>query len=270
MPGSKLGHLGTLDPMAGGVLPVAVGYATRVIEYIQDVNKEYQAAMILGGISDTQDAWGKVEYFETEDYHLEQLPSILHMFTGTIEQIPPMFSAVHHQGQRLYELARQGITVEREARQVDIKAIRLIAVGVDCCGRPLVKINVECSAGTYVRTLCHDIGQKLGTGAYLSELIRVRSGVFDLSSAVDVETLEESRDISQYMLKADYPLQHLPELIIDNPGQLYRLDNGNAITVGADKPVGLVRVYNTKRLMAIARIKSEGSNKVLQPLKVLK
>ncbi|MCX5780784.1 MAG: tRNA pseudouridine(55) synthase TruB, partial [Firmicutes bacterium] len=179
-PGSKLGHLGTLDPMAQGVLPVAIGFATRLIEYVSETDKVYRATMTLGGISDTQDAWGNIVYKSDVYFDAQELPAILARYTGTIGQIPPMYSAVHYQGARLYELARQGITVDREAREIEIDYIRLLSTDRDEDGRPRIDLEVGCSKGTYIRTLCHDIGIELGSGAYLSALTRIRAGAFSL------------------------------------------------------------------------------------------
>ncbi|MDD4802974.1 MAG: tRNA pseudouridine(55) synthase TruB, partial [Syntrophomonas sp.] len=163
-PKTKLGHLGTLDPMAQGVLPVAIGYATRVIEYVSEKNKVYRATMILGGISDTQDAWGKIIYQNYIDFNADRLMPILNSFTGRIRQTPPMYSAIHYKGNRLYDLARQGITVDRESREIEIEYIKLLNLDIDAENRPEIKLEVGCSQGTYIRTLCHDIGAELGTG----------------------------------------------------------------------------------------------------------
>ncbi|MDD2620108.1 MAG: tRNA pseudouridine(55) synthase TruB, partial [Syntrophomonadaceae bacterium] len=171
---TKIGHLGTLDPMARGVLPVAIGQATKIIPYIEDESKEYIASMILGGRSDSQDAWGQITYGPAVAVDLDMLKCIIKDFQGNIKQIPPMFSAVHHEGKRLYELARQGITVERAAREAFIKSIEII----DCdfsLKYPEISFRVVCSKGTYVRTLCHDIGEALGTGAFLSALLRSKA-----------------------------------------------------------------------------------------------
>ncbi|HPT70087.1 MAG TPA: tRNA pseudouridine(55) synthase TruB, partial [Syntrophomonas sp.] len=156
IPKTKLGHLGTLDPMAAGVLPVAMGHATRLIEYIEDSDKTYHARMTLGGVSDTQDAWGNIERTGCSSYRSEDLLKILTEFTGTIKQIPPMYSAVHHQGQRLYELARQGLEVERIAREIEIKSLQMLRSGEDTEGNPTIELVIKCSKGTYIRTICHD------------------------------------------------------------------------------------------------------------------
>ena len=174
-PRIKMGHTGTLDPMATGVLPVALGQATKIIEYLENVDKVYRASMVLGAVSDTQDAWGKIEYTGAKSIDAKQVPGVLEKFVGTIEQIPPMYSALHYQGQRLYDLARQGIEVERPPRSIHIKRLDLLEQTINEDGFPELHLEVECSKGTYIRTLCYDIGQELGTGAYMSALLRVRS-----------------------------------------------------------------------------------------------
>lgn len=270
-PKTKIGHLGTLDPMAQGVLPVAIGFATRLIEYVSDEGKEYQATMTLGGISDTQDAWGKIIYKSDIDYNMDNLSLIFDNFTGVIDQIPPMYSAVHYQGERLYELARKGITVERAARKVMIKSLNLLSTGYDLEGRLLIKIKVECSGGTYVRTLCHDIGQKIGTGAYLSELIRTKSGPFNIGSAVTLHDLMQNCNIDDHILDIDFPLMHLNRLTIRSALDLEKIINGNKIIIEEDCSPGIIRIYNAEdKLLSIARLSSEENHNILQPLKVFK
>lgn len=272
IPKNKLGHLGTLDPMAAGVLPVAMGYATRLIEYIEDSDKTYRAVMTLGGISDTQDAWGNIEKTGCSSYHDEDLLKILAEFTGTIKQIPPMFSAVHHQGQRLYELARQGLEVERSAREIEIKTLQMLSQSQDDEGNPTIELEIQCSKGTYIRTLCHDIGQRLGTGAYMSQLTRTRAAIFDIKDALTLAQLEDVKaDIETHLMPLDYPLRHWPSLIVDNNEDLMRVNNGNHIKAPADLPAGMIRIYNpTGRLMAVAKTVSEPGYYLAQPLKVFK
>jgi len=269
IPRTKLGHLGTLDPMAQGVLPVAIGYATRLIEYVSTTDKIYQAAMTLGGVSDTQDAWGNIEYQTDIKFAEDDLAAILKKYTGKISQIPPMYSAVHYQGERLYDLARQGITVEREARNIEIEYIKLLSLDRDSEGRPLIKMEVRCSKGTYIRTLCHDIGQELGTGAYLSALTRIRAGVFIIEDAFSLD--EISTDNLVGLIKpADYPLLHLSMLSVE--GQvLDKILNGNRIPIAEKIPPGMVRVYEPQgRLVAMAECLTEDNATMLQPIKVFK
>lgn len=272
IPKNKLGHLGTLDPMAAGVLPVAMGHATRLIEYIEDSDKTYRAVMTLGGVSDTQDAWGNIEKTGCSSYRSEDLVKILVEFTGTIKQIPPMYSAVHHQGQRLYELARQGLEVERSAREIEIKTLQMLSQGQDDEGNPTIALEIQCSKGTYIRTLCHDIGQRLGTGAYMSQLTRTRAGIFDIKDALTLAQLEDVKaEIETHLMPLDYPLRHWPALTVDNNEDIMRVNNGNHIKAPADLPAGMIRIYDPDgRLMAVAKTVSEPGYYLAQPLKVFK
>ena len=270
IPKTKLGHLGTLDPMAEGVLPVAVGYATRLIEYVADTDKVYQAAMTLGGVSDTQDAWGRIEYQPVINLDQARLMRLLTQYTGSISQIPPMYSAVHHHGERLYVLARQGLTVEREARQIEVHYLNLLGIGQDQAGRPVVSLEIGCSQGSYIRTLCHDIGAELGTGAYMSALTRTRASGFTIDQAVSLEQLGDHRDNwTTWLYPVDFPLQHLPQVDLDE-GQQNRIRNGNQVAVASGTPNGVIRVYDRDHnLVAIARCERRQGSNWLQPLKVL-
>jgi tRNA pseudouridine55 synthase len=255
----KIGHLGTLDPMAGGVLPLAIGKATRIIPYIEDERKIYIAQFTLGAVSDTQDAWGRIDYTGKKDFRTEQLEDILQEFTGRIKQIPPMYSAVHYQGKRLYELAREGITVAREEREIVIHSLEILEINRDA-ELPVVKIKVDCSRGTYVRTLGHDIGVKLGTGALLSGLVRICSGQFNIEQALPLEKiLQDQTLINHYLWPLDYPLAHLPAVQIDSGQDMNAIMNGQAVTVKARLPQGLIRVYSRENsLVALARSNYEG------------
>lgn len=269
IPRHKLGHLGTLDPMTEGVLPVAVGFATRLIEYVADTDKVYQATMTLGGVSDTQDAWGKIEYQTHTDFDPDRLAFLLERYTGTISQIPPMYSAVHHHGERLYDLARQGITVEREAREIEVFYIILLGIARNEDDRPVIHIEVGCSQGTYIRTLCHDIGAELGTGAYLSALVRIKAGVFNIDKSLTMDELERKRDtLNDWLYPPDFPLQYLHEVTLDEIA-MGRVRNGNQVAVDYGTPTGIIRVYeNNGGLAAIARCEQRQKDRWLQPLKV--
>ena len=186
----RVGHAGTLDPLATGVLPVAVGASTRLVEYMMAGDKIYQATMKLGSFTDTQDSEG--ETIEEKDWqHVDRaaLDNALPAFIGEISQLPPMYSALKKDGKPLYQLARQGIVVERQLR-----SIRIDSLVIDDCSPPLVTFTVSCSKGTYVRTLCHDIGQKLNCGAHMSALRRLRCGRFDTYVS---HTLEELQSLAE-------------------------------------------------------------------------
>ncbi|MBN2898698.1 MAG: tRNA pseudouridine(55) synthase TruB [Clostridia bacterium] len=199
----KIGHTGTLDPMAAGVLPVCIGKSTKIIEYFEEDSKTYRCEMTLGASTDTEDAWGTV--LETSD-HLPTEQSVIDTmmsFIGDIEQVPPMYSALKINGQKLYDLARQGKVVERKARLRTIHTIDIIHMDLS---KKTVIFDVCCSKGTYVRTLCHDIGLKLGCLAHMSFLMRTASGNFTLADAVTLEevqtlqaVLEKSRSIEEVL-----------------------------------------------------------------------
>jgi tRNA pseudouridine55 synthase len=270
IPRTKLGHLGTLDPMAQGVLPVAIGFATRLIEYVSQTDKIYQASMTLGGVSDTQDAWGNIVYKPDIAFAAEDLAAIIKKYTGKISQIPPMYSAVHYHGERLYDLARQGIIVDREARNIEIEYIKLLGIERDDEDRPLIKMEVQCSKGTYIRTLCHDIGNELGTGAYMSALTRIRAGVFTIEDAYTLDELTQcSENIVGLIKPADFPLMHLRRLAVEEQA-LDKILNGNRIQLEENLPSGLVRVYDPQgKLIAMAECLTENNGTILQPVKVL-
>ena len=263
---TKIGHLGTLDPMASGVLPLALGNATRVIPFIENENKTYVATMNLGAVSDTLDAWGQVSYTHQTSFQETDLRNSLKEFTGKIKQLPPMYSAVHYQGQRLYELARQGISVNREEREVVIYSIELLDINKKL-DLPAVKIKVDCSKGTYLRTLCHDIGQRLGTGALLSNLIRIRSGNFTIEQSYLLEELIHMTNIEEHLLGIDYPITRIPALSIESPQDIDAILNGRFIKTNTQLPDGMIRVYaNGHKLLALAR----SSDSLIKPERVFK
>ena len=185
----RIGHTGTLDPMATGVLPLCIGSATKIADMLTMSDKGYRAEFILGKITDTQDAQGKViEEFGTDGISENDIRSAVSGFVGEIEQLPPMYSAIKQNGKKLYELARRGIEVEREKRRVKIYSIDILNIDLSAFK---VTIDVICSKGTYIRTLCEDIGKSLGTGAYMSMLRRTKTGCFTLEDAYTPEEIEK-------------------------------------------------------------------------------
>ena len=182
----KIGHTGTLDPDATGVLPVCLGRATKVCELLTDHDKTYEALLLLGKTTDTQDISGEVlEERDPSDLTEEEVRSCIESFIGEYDQVPPMYSALKVNGKKLYELAREGKTVERKSRKVQIHGIRILEMNL-----PHVRMEVDCSKGTYIRTLCHDIGEKLQVGGCMEELERTKVGRFLKEDAV---TLDEVR-----------------------------------------------------------------------------
>ncbi len=186
----KIGHTGTLDPDAEGVLPVCIGRATRVCDLLTDKDKVYEAVLLLGLETDTQDISGQVlEQLPVESSE-ETVKEVIDSFAGEYAQIPPMYSALKVNGKKLYELAREGKTVERKARSVQIYSIDILEMNL-----PRVRISVHCSKGTYIRTLCHDIGHKLGCGGCMESLLRTKAGAFTLEGALKLSEIAELADI---------------------------------------------------------------------------
>jgi tRNA pseudouridine55 synthase len=226
----KAGHCGTLDPMATGLLLVCINKATRLATYLSGFDKEYIAVMKLGESTDTQDAYGEViESADRIDLTESDIKTALSSFEGRISQLPPMHSALKHKGRPLYKYARKGIDIERKAREVNISRIELMRFDL-----PYVKFRVECSKGTYVRTLCHDIGRKLGVGAHMTELERTAIGDFSIDDALDIEeleTLEISKPDSRGVYSMDRALTWMPELILDQ-GMVKPVTHGNPVKAG--------------------------------------
>ncbi|MBR0596756.1 tRNA pseudouridine(55) synthase TruB [Sinanaerobacter chloroacetimidivorans] len=203
----RIGHTGTLDPMAVGVLPLCIGSAARITEYLDLDYKKYRCEMQLGLVTDTQDIWGTILSDHREDgkkFSEAEILEAFKPFRGQILQLPPNYSAVRVNGRRLYEYARQGETVEVKPRLVDIKSLSVIQMDLDS-GR--ITFDVECSKGTYIRTICQDVGEQLGCGAVMSCLIRTASGIFTLENTVTLEELAEG-PLDRYILDTDYPLVH--------------------------------------------------------------
>jgi tRNA pseudouridine55 synthase len=213
----KVGHTGTLDPFATGVLPIAVNEATKVIPYLDEGVKCYQARLKVGLTTDTLDITGKVlSVSDFSSVDSELFSSVAQQYVGIIDQIPPMFSAIKKDGQPLYKLARQGQEVERQPRSVEIRSIEIVEFAP-----PYVLINVNCSRGTYVRTLADDIGREIGCGAVLQDLRRTVSGPFEIGNAISLGTLEELGQqgrIESAVLTPFLALSHLPNLQLTSAG----------------------------------------------------
>jgi tRNA pseudouridine55 synthase len=210
----RVGHAGTLDPAATGVLPVSLGRGTRVIEFLVDTTKIYHADIEFGIATDTYDSSGKItRQGDPSGITQHQLESALDLFRGTIQQTPPMFSAVKHNGQPLYKLARAGIEVERRSRTAVIHRLELVS-----WQPPTATLEVVCSKGTYIRSLAHDLGQSLGCGAHLKNLIRTRCGPFDIKDAISISQLEEAFRYGywqQFVYPVDFALQHYSAVVVD-------------------------------------------------------
>lgn len=222
----KIGHTGTLDPDAEGVLPVCLGKATKVCELLTDKDKTYRAVLFLGQTTDTQDASGTVlETSDVSNLNESQVTEVVQSFVGEYAQIPPMYSALKVGGKKLYELAREGKTVERKARNVKIHSIKILRVDL-----PRVEMEVSCSKGTYIRTLCHDIGEKLGVGGCMESLLRVQVGRFVLADSLrlsEIQKAKEDGNLEKILQPIDSVFEQYRAVRI-RPDQEKRLQNGNS------------------------------------------
>ena len=233
----KIGHAGTLDPMATGVLPVFVGQATRAVSFAESGRKEYVAGLRLGLVTNTQDTSGETLESRAVTATADDLRAVLPRFTGPIEQIPPMFSAIKIGGKKLYELARKGQEVERKSRAVTIYELEVL----EQTGENEYLLRVLCSKGTYVRTLCHDIGAALGCGGCMSSLRRTMAAGFTLADAV---TLDDVQAQGEALLQpVDSLFAHVPAYHIRHDKAEFLCRNGNAFIVHDDLPDGTYRVY---------------------------
>ncbi len=255
VPGEKVGHTGTLDPEATGVLPIAIGKATKVIQFLEK-SKEYQATMRLGITTDTQDMTGKIiAKSEAISVSGEKVREVFKNFLGKIEQIPPMVSAVRVKGKRLYRLAWEGKRIERPKREVEVYNLKLLRIQP-----PDIAFEVSCSRGTYIRTLCHDMGKALGPGACLADLVRTRSGIFTLEESYLLEELKRMPDLEAILISRDKALAHLPIVKVEEKARESVLNGGPIETSGIlelslpIKREALVRVHNSKEsLLAVAQ-----------------
>jgi tRNA pseudouridine55 synthase len=272
----RVGHTGTLDPLAAGLMILCLGRATRLAEFLSELDKVYRFEMVLGVKTKTQDAEGEiVEVRPTDGITAERLQEVLSKFVGEIEQIPPMLSAVHYHGKRLYELARKGIEVERKPRKVQIYRLTLLDWWDEPVKRAL--IEVHCSRGTYIRTLASDIGDALGCGAYQHFLVRTQIGPFRSEQAL---TLEEFADAvlsgkwERHLLPIDQALPMFPTLVLTRL-EARRVLNGMESVVGTIwgypnlKDEGFVRLYDQDyRFLGVGIIRRHGNLLICQPHKM--
>lgn len=224
----KIGHTGTLDPDAEGVLPVCLGAGTKLCDMLTEHDKTYRAVMLLGKVTDTQDVSGMVLRETTPDVTEEEVRETIAGFVGDYDQIPPMYSAIKVNGKKLYELAREGKTIERKARHVVIHGIEIEEVNL-----LRVTMTVNCSSGTYIRTLCHDIGEKLGCGACMEELTRTRVGQFRIEDSIRLAELEEkvqSHRLQENIISIEEMFSDLP-VVKTKPECDRLLYNGNPLYI---------------------------------------
>lgn len=257
----RVGHAGTLDPDVEGVLLVCLGQATRLVEYLQELPKKYQGTLTLGIATDTEDQSGTVLARQpVSSLDQVEVRRVFKQFTGEIEQIPPMYSAVKQQGRRLYELARKGQVVKRPPRKVQIYQLDLLAIHPETY--PQIQFSVCCSKGTYIRTLCVDIGRKLGCPAHMSQLIRTTSGPFHLEDCftlAEIEAAAKEDGWNQVLSSLDEGLGHLPSLIIEKGHQQRVWDGWEIYTDIKPSRSTLVRVYSEQgEFYALYRLEPTG------------
>lgn len=218
----KVGHTGTLDPLATGVLPICIGRGTKIVDYIMSENKIYVAELKLGIVTETFDREGAIIKEHPVTNNEDTIENVIHSFIGEIEQVPPMYSALKVNGKKLYELARQGITIERKSRKIKISNIEIIDFHI-----PYIKMKVYCSKGTYIRSLCYDIGEKLGCGGTMWNLERISTGIFNKETSVNIEDLNED-NINNFLIPLDEALNNYEQITFDNR---YRKELTNGVMV---------------------------------------
>lgn len=243
----RIGHGGTLDPMATGVLPVFVGRATRGVEFFEHAEKTYETELLLGVATDTEDTTGTVLFRREVSVTPEQLTAVLERFRGEIMQIPPMYSALKVNGQKLCDLARKGRQVERQPRPVTIHELTLLSREGDT-----LRLRVRCSKGTYIRTLCADIGEALGCGGCMQALRRTQAGEYTIAEAVPLQRLLESPEPETYLRDVDTMFRGYPGVKL-TANQEKRCRNGNAFSVTL--PGGTYRAYSqTGEFLMLAKV----------------
>ena len=257
----KAGHTGTLDPMATGVLVIMLGHSTRFIELLPEHKKSYTARVKLGVTTDTLDITGEILTKSPVSVTEEQLLSVANEFKGEILQTPPMYSALKKDGERLYDLARKGIEIEREQRQITIEKLEIYDFdGIE------FSMDVTCSAGTYIRSLCDDIGRELGCGAVMTELRRTSANGFSIETAATLEELEalaSENKVESAVTTIEKVLMSYNEITVSKP-QANRFHNGGGLAydrLHGDYPIGIYRVYSPERkFLGLGEIKEENGD----------
>ncbi len=280
----KIGHAGTLDPSAVGVLPLCIGNATRALEFMIDKDKVYRAELTLGVSTDTQDSSGIVLDSYSVEVNEDEIKKTVMSFVGTIEQLPPMYSAIKIGGKKLYELARQGQTIERESRTIQIYSIDVIRVWEDSAvfdsegtvkefAVKKVLLDVHCSKGTYIRTLCNDIGDKLGCGGHMSFLVRTRAGQYNLDNALTMEEvtqLSETKALEGHLLPVEKIFEVFDSIKLNNK-ELFKYNNGVWLEVEKGKYTNTVfRVYDNNSFLGIGEVFEKENTLYLKSKKFFK
>lgn len=252
----QIGHTGTLDPFAEGVLPVCIGKATRLIEYLND-DKAYIGTVRFGKSTTTYDVEGEAVNYSDKFVTLDQTEKALENFTGDIEQLPPIYSAIKVKGKKLYEYARKGEQVEITPRKVNIRRLEILKFDE---GNRVLELYIECSKGTYIRSIANDLGEFLGVYGYMEKLVRVKAGDFEIKDSVKLDEITTQQDVSKYLI---YPLQKLNYPTYElSDAEKEKVSHGMALDI--NMPEGIVILTSKNTLAAVA--KSE--NRCLQCLKV--
>jgi len=278
----KAGHAGTLDPSASGILLVCIGQATKIVEFLVDLKKYYQGEMILGISTDSQDSEGNIIQRKKvkNDIDEERIKRIFLKYKNINSQIPPMFSATHYKGERLYRLARQGIEVKRSPKKIKIYKLNLLNFNQKM-NHPIIKFEVVCSKGTYIRTLCNDIGNELGCGAYLSNLVRKKIGYFNLEDSINLDALKKEKILEKkYLISIDSALKGLNNITVRNEA-IKTVLNGGSISkeqittnnkiskIGRSKFIKIYDLENNLLSIGIP-IKKNEKDLIFKPIKVFR
>lgn len=278
----KAGHAGTLDPSASGILLVCIGQATKIVEFLVDLKKYYQGEMILGISTDSQDSEGNIIQRKKvkNDIDEERIKRIFLKYKNINSQIPPMFSATHYKGERLYRLARKGIEVKRSPKKIKIYKLNLLNFNQKM-NHPIIKFEVVCSKGTYIRTLCNDIGNELGCGAYLSNLVRKKIGYFNLEDSINLDALKKEKILEKkYLISIDSALKGLNNITVRNEA-IKTVLNGGTISneqittntkiskIGRSKFIKIYDLENNLLSIGIP-IKKNEKDLIFKPIKVFR
>jgi tRNA pseudouridine55 synthase len=278
----KAGHAGTLDPSASGILLVCIGQATKIVEFLVDLKKYYQGEMILGISTDSQDSEGNIIQRKKvkNDIDEERIKRIFLKYKNINSQIPPMFSATHYKGERLYRLARKGIEVKRSPKKIKIYKLNLLNFNQKM-NHPIIKFEVVCSKGTYIRTLCNDIGNELGCGAYLSNLVRKKIGYFNLEDSINLDALKKEKILEKkYLISIDSALKGLNNITVRNEA-IKTVLNGGSISneqittntkiskIGRSKFIKIYDLENNLLSIGIP-IKKNEKDLIFKPIKVFR
>lgn len=247
---NKAGHTGSLDPLATGLLPLCFGEATKVSALMLDDDKRYQVTFRLGVMTDTGDSEGNiVREMPVPAFTEAELLNCLQRFTGPIDQVPPMYSALKHNGKKLYELAREGQIVDRQARRITIYALDLLAFD-----QAFITLDVRCSKGTYIRSLAEDIGHAMGTCATVTQLRRTAAGLFNIEQAFTLEQLQAMSEsqLAECLIAVDAPLQDIPAISL-TAAQAVSINHGQQILFSG-QPIGPVRMYSQQTFLGLGEI----------------